>query len=180
MGFFVPTFLRQLAEIEDREYELNFLVNYLYGRAFEKLVEELQPERNNGGTPFFQVAFGFDNAWAPRLELDGLKINRLRLDDRTVRYDLTLWVEDNGGTLSASWTYRADLFNRETIARMHAEFEMLLQSCVTRPTARVSTLEILTPEEKSRRLREEQALEEADLRKLLDVKRRRKNSSAIA
>ena len=57
---------------------------------FEKLVEELQPERDLSRTPLFQVMFVLQNAAAAELELPGLQLSRLELENTTAKFDLTL------------------------------------------------------------------------------------------
>src|SRR5712672_1223143 len=44
---------------------------------FEKLVEELQPERDLNRNPFFQVMFQFQNTSSPSLDLKGLTVTQL-------------------------------------------------------------------------------------------------------
>jgi non-ribosomal peptide synthetase component F len=139
---------------------------------FEKLVEELQPQRVLSQTPFFQVAFGLQNAPLQSLQLPTLKMNPLTFKTDIARYDLTLWMLEEKDRLTASWTYRTDLFEPATIARMHGHFETLLRSIVENPEARVSALEMLTLLEKEEKHLQEKQSEEAKIKKLLSVKRR--------
>ena len=57
---------------------------------FEKLVEELQPERSLSHTPLFQVMLVLQNAPAEALALPGLRLSRLEVGDETAKFDLTL------------------------------------------------------------------------------------------
>ncbi|HEX2271943.1 MAG TPA: condensation domain-containing protein, partial [Pyrinomonadaceae bacterium] len=57
---------------------------------FEKLVEELHPERSLSHTPLFQVMFSLQNAPAGALELEGLQLRAAEVDTETVKFDLTL------------------------------------------------------------------------------------------
>jgi amino acid adenylation domain-containing protein len=139
---------------------------------FDKLVEELQPERDPTGTPIFRVAFGLDNVTAPPLALPGLTLSLLIHNDAAVRYDLTLWLEEVEGGLAASWTYRADLFDAPTVARMHGHFATLLGSIVAQPDARLGALEILTETEKQQKLTEARGLEESKGRSLSGARRK--------
>ncbi|HZI20322.1 MAG TPA: amino acid adenylation domain-containing protein, partial [Pyrinomonadaceae bacterium] len=134
---------------------------------FEKLVEELQPERALSRTPFFEVAFGLQNAPVESFSLHGLRLSPLDFRADIARYDLTLWVFESAGALTASWTYGTELFRPETVARMHGHFETLARSAVESPGARLDELGMLTAEE-----RREQAREESDARLLAPVRRR--------
>jgi non-ribosomal peptide synthetase component F len=139
---------------------------------FERLVEELQPERSISHTPLFQVAFGLDNAPKGTLDLPGLKLEILGGDHGAVRFDLTLWAYETGDGLSCIWTYSSDLFDKSTVERMAGHYEKLLQGIVADPEGRLSSFEIVTEEERRRREEEERRREEAGARRLLSVRRR--------
>jgi non-ribosomal peptide synthetase component F/acyl carrier protein len=139
---------------------------------FEKLVEELRPERALSQTPFFEVAFGLQNAPVESFRLPGLKLSPLDFTADIARFDLTLWVFEGADGLTASWTYSTDLFKPETVERMHRHFETLLRSAVARPEARLDELEMVTAEEKRLLAEREREREELNARRLASVKRR--------
>lgn len=113
---------------------------------FEKLVEELQPERDLSRHPFFQVMVNFQNAPAETPASRGLKITPLDIGNQT-RFDLELhlWAEPDG--LLGNFIYNTDLFEQSTIARMLRHFETLLQGIAANPEARLSELPLLTNDE---------------------------------
>jgi non-ribosomal peptide synthetase component F len=125
---------------------------------FDKLVEELHPDRQLSRTPLVQVTFGFQNAPKNYLELPGLRISGLDFERQTGRFDLTLWMSEIGGQLQGIWTYLKDLFEPEVIRRMSAHLEILLNSIVERPEARLNALEHLTEAEKEQSLSEKREL----------------------
>src|SRR5436309_4316798 len=61
---------------------------------FEKLLEDLQPERNLSHTPLFQVLFNMLNFPNAPIELPGLTIELLTHPDIGSKFDVTLYVED--------------------------------------------------------------------------------------
>jgi len=116
---------------------------------FDRLVEHLRPPRASDGTPWFQIAFGLQNAPASRLELPGLSVEALELEEEMARFDLTVWAWEAEGRISFSWTWRPELFLETTIERWQEQYERLLTSAVERPEARIHTLQIFgseTPE----------------------------------
>jgi len=125
---------------------------------FEKLVEVLQPQRDPGVSPLFQVAFGLQNTPMPQIQLPGLEVRPVAFQEETVRYDLTLWIWELTDGLTAGWTYSTDLFDESTIRRMHQHYDALLLNIVAHPEERVNALEMLTEaERKQRAVAEEQS-----------------------
>jgi amino acid adenylation domain-containing protein len=116
---------------------------------FERLVEEIQPERSASGMPLFNVAFGIHNAPGEGLKLKGINIRPMTPEQEVATLDLTLWVTEGPGGMRFRWTYSRDLFEARTIKRMHNHFENLLFNIAARPDARLTALEV-SPEAGSR------------------------------
>ncbi len=163
-----PKFSRLLGQVKETALEA-----YAHQDVpFDKLVEELQPQRALSHTPLFQVAFGVQNAPVRSLELPGLKLSPRSYNNEVARYDLTLWMLEGEDGLTASWTYSTDLFDASTITRMNGHYETLLRSVAERPEARVSALNLLTDFEREQRERRESEWEEASVAKLKPGRRR--------
>ena len=119
---------------------------------FEKLVEELQPDRSLSHTPLFQVMFALQNFPMPNLEVAGLNLQVQEVDMGTAKFDLTLFVEDRGRELVAIFEYNTDLFKATTITRMLGHFQTLLEGIVANPNQRLSDLPLLTEVERNQLL----------------------------
>ena len=115
---------------------------------FEKLVEELQPERNPSYNPLFQVFFVLENAPVSKLELSGLTLSPLEMENAAAMFDLLLSVMETKAGLRGSLQYNSDLFNAARIARMGKRFQILVESIVRDPDAAITDLQIIdeTPE----------------------------------
>jgi amino acid adenylation domain-containing protein len=118
---------------------------------FEKLVEELHPERDLSRNPLFQVMFALQNAPLPPLELPGLTLKPWDLDTGTVRVDLEFHLGEGPEGLHGLIAYSTDLFQAETIASMSGHYRTLLEGIVTNPDRRIWDLPLL-PEDERRRL----------------------------
>jgi amino acid adenylation domain-containing protein len=118
---------------------------------FEKLVEELNPERKVNRSPLFQVMFALQNMPAPDLSVDGLSLTPLKLGAATSKFDLSLEVEEKPPGLCVSIEYATDLFAAATIERMLGHFQSLLEGAVNDPTQSVTDLSLMT-EAESRQL----------------------------
>ncbi|WP_414584330.1 amino acid adenylation domain-containing protein [Scytonema sp. PCC 10023] len=115
---------------------------------FEKLVEEMQPERSLSHTPLFQVMFVLQNAPMPPLELPELILSPLMVDNKTAKVDLSLSITDTQQGLIGNLEYNTDLFEAATISRVVGHFQTLLESIVVNPDQRLSDLPILTEAER--------------------------------
>lgn len=100
---------------------------------FEKLVEELQIERNQSYSPLFQVWFVLHNNPIPSLELPDLSLTPIDLPSHTVKFDLMLSMWETTEGLNACFEYNSDLFKGTTIARMSNHFVILLDKIVAQP-----------------------------------------------
>jgi len=143
-----PTFRQLLGRV--REIALGAYAHQ--DLPFEKLVEELNPERNASHSPIFQVMFGMQNAPRETPSLSGLTITRVTLPSMTAKFDLTLFLSESAGALNCWLEYNTDLFDESTIARMLSHFERLLQGIVDDPEKRLSQLPLLTDAERAQLL----------------------------
>ncbi len=111
---------------------------------FEKLVEELQPQRNLSHSPLFQVMFVFQNAPATTLKFQGLSVSPVVGGSDTAKFDLTLSIREENEGLRAHLQYNTDLFDGSTIERMLSHFENLLKEIVADPARRLLDFSLLT------------------------------------
>jgi aspartate racemase len=114
---------------------------------FERLVEELNPERIGDRNPFFQVMFALQNAPRSRLALPGVTIQSLPRKTGTSKFDLTLHMHQLARGLLASLEYNTDLFEAGTITRMLCHLERLLEDVTTDPDRRLSSISLLSSDE---------------------------------
>ncbi|HEV7518430.1 MAG TPA: condensation domain-containing protein, partial [Thermoanaerobaculia bacterium] len=118
---------------------------------FERLVEELRPERSLGYNPLFQVLFVLQNAPAPALEAAGLTVKAAILDLATAQFDLSFAFERSGDTLLGRLGYSTDLFAAATIERLFGHYRSLLEAFAA-PERRLSELPLLAPAERQQAL----------------------------
>ena len=139
-----PTFLEVLQRVRDvalKAYEHQDL-------PFERLVEELQPERSLSHNPLFQVMFILQNAPDSPLRLSGLESSPMRLAAETTHFDLTMSITERRLGLIATLSYSTDLFEEPTIERMLGHFEVLLEAIAMDASQTLSDLPILTEAER--------------------------------
>ncbi|HKY27538.1 MAG TPA: amino acid adenylation domain-containing protein [Pyrinomonadaceae bacterium] len=143
-----PTFRELLSRV--REVALGAYANQEL--PFEKLVDELQPERSLSHAPLFQVMFALQNAPRAEFKLSGLSLRRIRVPTKTSKFDLTLFAMEIAETLNLTIEYNTDLFDEARIERMLEHLQTLLNDVVRQPEARIGELEILPGAERQRLL----------------------------
>ncbi|HVG09973.1 MAG TPA: amino acid adenylation domain-containing protein [Thermoanaerobaculia bacterium] len=110
---------------------------------FERLVEELQPERSLARSPLFQVSFVLGVEETARELAPGLSLAPLPVENHTSKFDLTLGLDLRGDTLVADFEYRTDLFDRPKVERWAGQFTDLLTSLVAHPDVPVPEIGLL-------------------------------------
>lgn len=119
---------------------------------FEYVVRALQPGRERGQNPLFQVLFMLEPA--PPAHLSGWTLTHLDIDPGVAKFDLSLILEDRPEGFLCCFEYSTDLFDEETIARMAGHWQTLLESIVSQPEQRLSQLAMLTEQERRQLLLE--------------------------
>ena len=151
IGFFVNTLVlrtrvrRELSfrEAVERVREVTLEVYDHQDLPFEKLVEELNPERHLSMTPLFQVLFILQNTPSARLELPGLSLEAREVERHRVNYDLLFTLDEGSEEILGILDYDTDLFDGTTVRRMLAHFEWMVRSMVETPERRLRDVELL-------------------------------------
>jgi amino acid adenylation domain-containing protein len=115
---------------------------------FEKLVEEIRPERDASRQPLFQVIFRMQNANAEAVESSGLTLSSIGTENRTAKFDLNLLLTETSSGIDAALEYKTDLFDASTVARLLCYFRNLLAGIVSNPKQAVSALPLLGEDER--------------------------------
>ncbi|MCP4658034.1 MAG: AMP-binding protein, partial [bacterium] len=180
MGFFVNTLVLRgslrddptVGELLARTREVVLDAHAHQDLPFEKLVEELDPERDPSHNPLVQVLLVLQNASTTIRELaPGVEVRIGGAATGTAKFDLSLAVEEtkggfspaavrrkrrlgavlgplsdlspsNGGLLGAV-EYNTDLFDRSTVRRLTAHFATLLEGITADPDTEISRLPLL-------------------------------------
>ncbi len=134
-----PTFRELLGRVRRTALEA-------YGHQdlpIERLVEELQPERDLSRTPLFQVMFTLIRDSLPAASLGGLEVSRLDVESGTSKFDLNLTVVEQAGGLSLGLEYNSELFDAATMERLLGHYQVLLEGIVADPEQRLEELPLL-------------------------------------
>jgi amino acid adenylation domain-containing protein len=160
IGFFVNTLVMRtnlsgnptFRELLGRVREVSFAAYAHQDLPFERLVEELQPERSLSYMPLFQVLFAVQNMPKSILMLPALELQEFSLDRKTSKLDLSLYIGESVKGLTVTFEYNTDLFEPATIARMAGHFQTLLEAIVPDPDQRLADLPLLADSERQQLL----------------------------
>jgi amino acid adenylation domain-containing protein len=160
IGFFLNTLVLRtdlsgnpsFAELLKRMREVALEAYTQQDLPFERLVEELQPERDLGSHPLFQVMIVLQKASPHSPEFSDLTLTFLPGEIVTAKFDLTLFLSETSDGLEMLLEYSTDLFDARTIKRMLQHYRKLLECVASYPERRISELEILTGEEQKQLL----------------------------
>jgi non-ribosomal peptide synthetase component F len=139
---------------------------------FDKLVEELRPERSLTHNPLVQVLFVMQNTPQMIGEFGGLKLEPLGVSGSS-RFDLVMFVNNPERDPSTMWVYNPNLFDASTIARMANRYEHLLKTVCADPEIKLRQIfAALDEAEKQNRGSEQKTFQEAGLAKLKKARRK--------
>jgi hypothetical protein len=163
-----PTFIELIEKV--RNVSLNAYAHQ--DVPFDKLVEELKPERNLSYSPLVQVLFVQQNTPRARATMPGIEMSRFKMEVQS-KFDMAVFMRETGSEVVASWQYNPDLFDETTISGLVSSYQLLLQAAISNPKANVSSLcGLLVEADKDRRGSEQLKVQKAGLDKLKKIRRK--------
>nr|WP_062331164.1 non-ribosomal peptide synthetase/MFS transporter [Herbidospora sakaeratensis] len=129
-----PTFADLVARVRDRALDA-----YAHQELpFDRLVQELEVERDVSRSPIAQVTMALQN-WRQGLDGHGLTLTPFRVEAGVSRFDLSLYLYERPGGYWAQFAYNTDLFDRTTVERFAEHFAALLAQVVADPGRPISS-----------------------------------------
>ncbi|WP_268624671.1 non-ribosomal peptide synthetase [Paenibacillus alvei] len=116
---------------------------------FEELVENVQISRDMSRHPVFDTMFALENTEHREFDLDGLQVKPYGAEYGMAKFDLNLTVTEDGDGLYCTMEYATALYNRSTIERLCGHFLQVVGSMTHNPQAAISSLQMVTSEEKA-------------------------------
>lgn len=136
-----PTFRELLRRV--RQVSLDAFANQ--DVPFEKLLEELQVERDSSRTPIFQVFFNMLNYTDAPVEMADIRAEFITNPEMGSKFDLTLYVHEVDNRIHLTLVYNADLFSAARMKSMLAQYESVLQQVVANPDRPVPQYTLVHP-----------------------------------
>ena len=117
---------------------------------YEKLIDVLQPNRNLSAPPLFQVFFSYQNIPVQQIDLSDIKIEPLKAESDSVKFDLTVSLEEVNDQIRGAMGFNTDLFTAQTIERLIRHFTNFTANLAGNPDQEVSKVPLLDEQEKKR------------------------------
>ena len=143
-----PIFVQLLAKVR----EVTLAAYDSQEVPFEKLVEELRPERQLNRNPFFDISFSFQNLPLLAVDAPDLDVELLRIDNGTSKFDLGLVIVEAGDRLMTTVEYSTDLFDPSTPVRLLESYKVLLEAIAENPRRKISQFPLIAPSERNQML----------------------------
>jgi hypothetical protein len=146
-----PTFRELLARV--REVALGA---YAHSElSFERLVQELHPNREASVSPLLQAVFVYQNVPMQQLSLPDASLsfvsrsgyNPVNIERGKSQFDLLVSMTDVSEGLAGIISYRTDLFYHSTVERLANRFQTLLNEIAADPDKRVSEYRLISEDE---------------------------------
>src|SRR6202140_713088 len=117
---------------------------------FEKLVEELVPQRSMNTSPLFQVMFTFQNIPKQIFEISGLEMEELEFETGIAKFDLAVeaFEDDEDDEFHCRFEYNTDLFEKQTILRELGHFRNLVNAVLKNPDAPLARIPLMDDRER--------------------------------
>ncbi len=157
IGFFVNTLVLRGAAGDGESFRA--LVGQARGVAleafahqelpFERVVEELAPERDPSRTPLFQAIFAVQNVRPAAATLPGLVLEAVDSAASIAKFDLAATFAESAGEMAGAWSYRRELYDATTVARWAGQLAVLAAAAAADPDLPVGALSTLSPAERS-------------------------------
>ncbi len=135
-------FLKEVKESSLKAYE-----NQSY--QFEELLEKLEVIRDTSRNPIFDVMFNMMNIdYDNNLEMNGLILKPIIIEDKTSKFDLNLTAVESKDTLTFNLKYSTKLFKKERIERLQKDFDIILKAVTRNSDIKIADISILDKNEK--------------------------------
>ena len=156
IGFFVNSLIMRVRAHTDQSFKdllgavrTTALEAYLHqDLPFERLVEELSPERRLNAAPIFQVVFALQNAPMASQKFEELQVEPVAADEPRVRIDLEVHAVERDGAIDLHWLYSRDLFDRWRMEQMSSHYLRLLKAVAQDAMLPVAEIELLSDRER--------------------------------
>jgi amino acid adenylation domain-containing protein len=115
---------------------------------FERLVEEISPQRSLNVTPLYQVSFDLQNTPLDQQQLSGLDVEPMKSSELMVRFDLEVHAFERHDHIDLYWIFNHDLFDRWRMEQMARHYVRLVDALADAPKTLLAEVSLLDAQER--------------------------------
>ncbi len=115
---------------------------------YETLVDELELERDTTRSPLIDVMFSFDHMEHSELNIPGVSMEEIQGDHQRSKFDMSMFVIQDGEKLFFTLMYASSIFKRNTIESFVSYFKLISKAIISNASIKLSSIEILESEQK--------------------------------
>jgi amino acid adenylation domain-containing protein len=143
------SFASHLKDVREAFFEAQEHQNVTFGSLVPRLRRHPDPSR----PPLVAVTFNIDKLGA-EFDFGDVTLANVETPKSFVTFELMINIVDSGTDLIVECDYNTDLFNRQTISRWLRHYRVLLESIDRDPNVQISSLPLLSDDERQTILRE--------------------------
>jgi amino acid adenylation domain-containing protein/non-ribosomal peptide synthase protein (TIGR01720 family) len=117
------------------------------GYPFDRLVNELEMDRDLGRSPVFDMVVAWEQAIGATPVADGVTLAPFELGLQAAKYDLSFYFREDAG-LTLTFNYNTRLFDRESIERLGRHFVNLATAAAAEPNREIGSLAMVAGSER--------------------------------
>ena len=115
---------------------------------FEKIVEEVKPERSLSHTPLFQILFELQEIPAGPEICPDLKMTAIEPENISAKFDMNILLLVKEGKLIGNMEYNSDLYDKDYMVRFAGHYKEILNNILEDIECRIDEIDYVTAEEK--------------------------------
>jgi tyrocidine synthetase-3 len=138
------TFNHYLQQVRDSALAAFEHQNY----PFEELLDKLAVRRDLSRNPIFDTMFSLNNVETVKLEMDGITLNTLTVEEKIAKFDISIEALEKDGKITFTVEYGTRLFCEATARRFAGHFSQIIKTIAMQPDIQLARVPLLTDEEK--------------------------------
>lgn len=134
-----------LASLKDNAIEA--FENQAY--PYEALIDDLKLERGTTHNPLFDAMFVFENFETSVFDISDLTIQPYRLPRQISKFDLSLEVAEDNGSMMLNFEYSTELFKRDTIIRFASYLVNIVDVIISDDYIKIADIDMISMTEQN-------------------------------
>jgi amino acid adenylation domain-containing protein len=112
---------------------------------FERVVQDLDPERRSTSHPLFDIVFNFTPSPPRQIDLPGLRVRFEEPPETDAEFSMQLYVTEWDGTLELRLVYQSNRYSEARMSCLLDQLQAILRQVIADADRRVGSLDLASP-----------------------------------